>query len=74
MLVLTLMVFPTTVQSPVPTSRAPVTGTDELNRVDKGGLEAVSPPSIAASVLTFPDPLQVKLTLYHMLLHDNMKS
>ena len=68
MLVLTLMAFPTTVQSPVPTSRAPVTRTEEVNRADKGGPEVPS-LSIAASVLTLPDPLQVKLILYHMSLY-----
>ena len=73
MLVLILMMFPTTVQSPVPTNRGPVTRIDEVNRADKGGLEAVS-PSIAASVLTLPDPLQVKLALYHIMLLHDMKS
>ena len=60
MLALTLMEFPTTVQPPVPTSRAPVTRTDEVSIVDKIGLEIIASSSTTANVLILPDPLQMK--------------
>lgn len=56
MLALMLMESPTTVQSPVPTSRAPVTNTDVVNIIDKDGLKATS-SFTTASVLILPDPL-----------------
>jgi hypothetical protein len=61
MLALTLMEFPTTVQFPVPTRRAPVTRTDEVSIaiVDNIGPEMAS-SSITASVLILPDPLQME--------------
>ena len=58
MLALTLMELPTTVQSPVPTSRAPVTNTDEVNMVDKLVGTEMLLFSTTASVLILPDPLQ----------------
>ncbi len=66
MLAPTLMEFPTTVQSPVPTSRAPVTSTDEVSIVDNigtGMAVASSSSSTRASVLILPDPLQLTCIL-----------
>ena len=71
MLALILIVFPTTVQFPVPTSRAPVTRTDEFSIVDKIGPEVIM-LSTRASVLIFPDPLQYE-NLHHSLSSSNLK-
>ena len=58
MLALTLMEFPTTVQFPVPTSRAPVTSTDEVNIVALDIVESVVVLLFTtARVLILPDPL-----------------
>ena len=65
MLAPTLMVFPTTVQSPVPTSSAPVTRTDDLKLVEKVGSE-MSIFCITASVLTLSDPLQNQLPVHYI--------
>jgi hypothetical protein len=65
MLALTPMEFPATVQSPVPTSRAPVTRTDEVSIVDRlgMGMAVASSPSTRASVSILPDPLQLMCIL-----------
>jgi hypothetical protein len=66
MLAPTLTEFPTTVQSPVPTSRAPVTSTDEVSIVDRlgtGMAVASSSSSTRASVSILPEPLQIMCIL-----------
>ena len=69
MLSLTLMESPTTVQSPVPTSRAPVTSTDDVNMVDRLEVDmALLSSSTIAMVLILPDPLQcVKYCLNYLI-------